>query len=57
MTSSGAPEILWDQCFELMAEIKSHTNLGLIALEGNTPTTHLLGETVDISHLCQFKCY
>jgi hypothetical protein len=31
MTSSGAPEILWDYCLELVAELKSHTNLGLVA--------------------------
>jgi hypothetical protein len=57
MLKSGAPEILWDHCFQLMSEIRSHMSLDLMALDGETPTTHLLGDTADISHLCQFSWY
>jgi hypothetical protein len=57
MLKSGAPEILWDHCFQLMCEIRSHMSLDLMTLEGETPTTHLLGDTADISHLCQFSWY
>jgi hypothetical protein len=57
MLESKAPEVLWDHCFELMAEIRSHTALNLMSLYGQTPTTHLLGDTADISHLCQFGWY
>lgn len=57
MMTSKAPVILWDHCFELMAEIRSHTSLNQMQLYGQTPTTHLLGETCDISHLCQFEWY
>lgn len=57
MIKSNAPEVLWDHCFELVAEIRSHTSLNLMSLYGQTPTTHLLGDTSDISHLCQFEWY
>lgn len=57
MIESNAPEVLWDHCFELMAEIRSHTSLNLMSLYGQTPTTHLTGDTSDISHLCQFEWY
>ena len=57
MISSKAPEVLWDHCFQLMAEIRSHTALNMMRLGGETPTTHLTGETADISHLCQFEWY
>ena len=57
MIKSKAPEVLWDHCFELMAQIRSHTSLNMMRLYGQTPTTHLLGDTCDISHLCQFEWY
>lgn len=57
MLQSKAPECLWDHCFQLMAEIRSHMSLNLMNLEGETPTTRLLGDTPDISHLCQFEWY
>jgi len=57
MIASKAPEVLWDYCFQLMAEIRSHTSLDLLRLEGETPVTRLLGDTADISHICQFEWY
>jgi len=57
MLASTAPRTLWDHCFELQAEIRSHTAIDLLALQGDVPTTVLLGDTSDISHLCQFGWY
>jgi Reverse transcriptase (RNA-dependent DNA polymerase) len=57
MIASNAPLILWDHCFQLMAEIRSNTALPLLALHGETPLTKLRGDTADISHLCQFEWY
>jgi Reverse transcriptase (RNA-dependent DNA polymerase) len=57
MIATKAPEGLWDHCFQLMSEIRSHTALNLMRLGGETPTTYLTGETADISHLCQFGWY
>jgi hypothetical protein len=57
MRLSGAPYILWDDCFELMAEIRSNTALDLFNLYGETPYTTLLGNTPDISHLIEFAWY
>jgi hypothetical protein len=57
MIKSNAPKVLWDFCFELPAKIWSHTALDLMVLQGDTPHTKLLGDTSDISHLCQFEWY
>jgi hypothetical protein len=57
MIKSNAPKVLWDLCLELQAEIRSHTAIDLFVLQGETPHTKLLGDTADISHLCQFEWY
>lgn len=57
MIASNAPEVLWDHCFELQAEIRSHSAMDLIALQGDVPLTALIGDTADISHICQFSWY
>jgi Reverse transcriptase (RNA-dependent DNA polymerase) len=57
MTSTNAPHVLWDHCFSLMAEIRSNTAIDLPQLQGDTPNTMLTGDTVDISHLCEFQWY
>lgn len=57
MVASNAPEVLWDHCFELQAEIRSHSAMDLISLQGDVPLTALLGDTTDISHICQFAWY
>jgi hypothetical protein len=57
MSKSNAPRVLWDHRFQLQADIRSHTALDLFTLGGDTPTTKLLGDTADISHLCQFSWY
>lgn len=57
MLRSNAPKVLWDHCFQLQAEIRSHTAMNLSNLFGDVPLTVLLGDTADISHLCQFEWY
>jgi hypothetical protein len=49
--------VLWDFCFELVSLIRSHTCLSLDQLDGKTPETKLLGDTSDISFLCEFSWY
>jgi hypothetical protein len=34
MTKSNAPQVLWDHCLELQAEIRSHTALDMLPLQG-----------------------
>jgi hypothetical protein len=57
MLSTNAPHVLWDYCISLMADIGSHTVLDLHELDGDSPQTRLTGDTVDISHLCEFTWY
>jgi hypothetical protein len=57
MVASSAPRVLWDHCFELQALIRSHTALDMLSLAGDVPETMLLGDTTDISNLCQFAWY
>jgi hypothetical protein len=57
MTKSNAPRVLWGHCLELQAEIRSHTALDILQLQGDTPQTKLTGDTANISHLCQFEWY
>ena len=57
MISSKAPEVLWDHCFQLTAEICSRTLLQMLRLDWEAPLTRLTGDTVDISRLCQFEWY
>ena len=55
MRKTNTPAILWDHCFQLMAEIHTHTALDLFPLQENSPFTYLTGETPDISHLVEFS--
>jgi hypothetical protein len=40
-----------------MAEIRSHSVLDILELDGDTPMTRVTGDTSDISHLCEFSWY
>jgi hypothetical protein len=40
-----------------MADIRSHSVLDVLELDGDTPTTRITGDTADISHLCEFSWY
>lgn len=57
MRATNAPHVLWDHCIQLMSEIRSHTALDILHLQGEVPTTVLTGDTPDISHLCEFSWY
>jgi hypothetical protein len=57
MLSTNAPQVLWDYCMELMAQIRSHIALDLLELQGDTPSTVLTGDTSDISNLCELSWY
>jgi len=53
MRSTNCPAVLWDFAFEYVAEVGSQTTHPLHALQGDVPQTILLGDTADISHLCE----
>jgi hypothetical protein len=57
MRETNAPHVLWDYCIELIADLRSHTALNILTLQGDTPNTRLTGDTIDISHLCEFRWY
>jgi len=57
MKSTNCPAILWDFAFEYVADVRAHTAHPLHALQGDVPQTVLLGDTADISHLCEFGFY
>ena len=57
MRRAQSPEVLWDHCISLQAEIRTHTALSLFDLDGEVPETVLSGDTPDISHLCEFEWY
>jgi len=57
MSSTGAPEVLWDYCMEWCALVRSHTALNIHELNGQVPATRMTGDTVDISFLAEFGFY
>jgi hypothetical protein len=57
MRKSKAPTRLWDDCYELQALIYSHIAHDKLALNGEVPQTHLLGDTADISSIAEFEWY
>jgi hypothetical protein len=57
MLSTSSPHILWDYCLELMGDLRSHTTLDIPELDGDTLQTRITGDTVDISHLCEFSWF
>ncbi len=57
MTSKHVPEVLWDECLEWCALVRSHTALNIQELQGRTPMGMLTGDTPDISFLCEFGWY
>ena len=51
MQKSKVPTILWDNCLEMMAELRSNMTLNLSSLDGDPPHTKLTGDMDDISCL------
>ena len=57
MIDTGAPEVLWDYCFEWCCFVRSHSALNIADLEGQVPATKMTGDTTDISFLAEFGWY
>ena len=53
----NSPKKLWDDCIELEMEIRSCTANYVFELKGEVPSTVRKGETVNITHLCEFGRY
>ena len=49
ITKMKSPKVLWDDCLELEAYIRSNTALDIFELDGMTPKTKMSGETSDIT--------
>ena len=54
MKDSDSPLKFWDYCAERRAKINNLTAKGLFQLQGSNPYFKVLGQTGDISNLCQF---
>jgi hypothetical protein len=48
---------LWDHCIELSCLIQSHTAHDLYKSQGQVPETVMMGQTADISFICEFPWY
>ena len=57
MTKMNSPKVLWDDCLELEAYIRSNTDLDIFELDRMTPETIFSGETSDITTFCKFGWY
>ena len=57
MLRSGSPKKLWDHSLELEGAVRSHTCLDIYALDGQVPETVMMGQTADISHLCEYEWF
>jgi hypothetical protein len=54
MESKRIHEAFWDSCLVYCAKTRSSCCLNIPELKGQTPLSHLTGETTDISHLAEF---
>ena len=52
MTKMKSPKVLWGDCLDLEAYIRSNTNLDIFNLESMTPETKMSVETSDITTFC-----
>ena len=57
MVKSKSPRRLWDHCIELSSIVRSHMALDVYKLNGQVPETIMMGETADISFICEFSWY
>ena len=57
MTKIKSPKVLWDDCLDLEAYIRSNMALDILDLGGMTPKTNMSGETYDITTFCEFDQY
>jgi hypothetical protein len=57
MVRTKSPRRLWDDCIELASLVLSSTAHESYKLQGQVPETIIMGQTADISHLCEFPWY
>ena len=57
MTKMKSPKVLWDDCLDLEAYIRSNTALDIFDLDRMTPETKMSVETSDITIFCEFGWY
>ncbi len=57
LRESKCPKVLWDDCFERRAYIRSTTVYDIYSLIGEVTDTLVNGETPDISEFSSFKWY
>ena len=54
---SKSPRRLWDHAVELASIVRSHLALDIHQLHGEVPETIMMGQTADISFICEFGWY
>jgi hypothetical protein len=57
MVQTKNPKRIWDCTIELASIVRSHVALDLIKLENEIPETNMMGQTVDISFICEHEWY
>ena len=57
MIRTKSPRRLWDHSIELACLVRSHMALDLIKLKGEVPETIMMGQTADISFICEHEWY
>jgi transposase InsO family protein len=57
MVRTKSPRRLWDHTIELSCLVRSHMALDLIKLNGQVPETVMMGQTADISFICEHEWY
>ena len=57
MKRTSSPKVLWDDCLELEAEIRSSTASNIFELEGEVLKMVMNGKTMNITQLCEFGWY
>jgi hypothetical protein len=57
MITAKSPKVLWDDCLELEAYIRSHTAYDIYGLKGEVPETIMTGRTPDISPFAEYQWY
>ena len=57
MTKMNLPKVLWGDCLELEAYIRSNKDLDIFELDGMTLETKMSGKKYDITTFCEFGWY
>ena len=57
MTKMKSPKVIWDDCLDLEAYIRSNTALDVFELDGMNHKTKISGETSNITNFYEFRWY